>query len=89
MINGRQQRSSAYTVKTPNKGQAPILSSGFTLVFIGRQAGMNLREMLLTQCRVLVGVLNPSPLNICPKCPPQAAHVISVRLPSGLASVEN
>ena len=82
-----QQPSSVYTVKTPNKGQALILLSGFTLVLIccqaSSEAGMNLREMLLTQCRVLVGVLNPSPLNICPKCPPQAAHVISVRLPSG------
>jgi len=49
-----QQPSSVYTVKTPNKGQALILLSGFTLVLIccqaSSEAGMNLREMLLTQC---------------------------------------
>jgi hypothetical protein len=44
---------------------------------------MNLSEILLTQCRSSVGVLNPSPLKTCPKCPPQAAQVISIRLPSG------
>ncbi len=26
----------------------------------------------------LLGVLNPSPLKTCPKCPPHAVHVISV-----------
>ena len=39
--------------------------------------------MLLTQWRSSVGVLKPSPLNTWPKCPPQAAQVISVLLPSG------
>lgn len=39
--------------------------------------------MLLTQCRSSVGVGNPSPLNTWPRCPPQAAHVISILLPSG------
>lgn len=40
-------------------------------------------ETLLTQWRSSVGVLKPSPLNTCPKCPPQDAHVISTLLPSG------
>lgn len=47
------------------------------------EGGVNLTEMLLTQCRSSVGVLNPSPLNTWPRCPPQAAQVISVLLPSG------
>lgn len=47
--------------------------------------GMNLTETLLTQWRSSVGTLNPSPLNTWPKCPPHAAHVISVLLPSGSA----
>ena len=46
-------------------------------------AGTNLTETLLTQCLSSVGVLNPSPLKTWPKCPPHAAHVISVLLPSG------
>lgn len=46
-------------------------------------AGTNLTETLLTQCRSSVGVWNPSPLKTWPKCPPQAAQVISVLLPSG------
>lgn len=45
--------------------------------------GINLTETLLTQWRSSVGVEKPSPLKTCPKCPPQAAHVISVLLPSG------
>lgn len=47
--------------------------------------GANLRETLLTQCRSSVGVGKPSPLKTCPRCPPQAAHVISILLPSGSA----
>nr|WVD56317.1 methioninesulfoxide reductase [Botrytis cinerea]WVD56318.1 methioninesulfoxide reductase [Botrytis cinerea] len=34
---------------------------------------------LLTQCLSSVGVLKPSPLNTCPKWPPQFEHTISVR----------
>lgn len=49
----------------------------------GTSAGINLIETLLTQWRSSVGVLNPSPLKTWPKWPPQAAHVISVLLPSG------
>ena len=45
-------------------------------------AGMNFKEMLLTQCLSFVGVGNPSPLKTWPKCPPHAAHVISIRYPS-------
>lgn len=44
--------------------------------------GANLIEMLLTQWRSSVGVLKPSPLNTCPRWPPHAVQVISVRLPS-------
>lgn len=39
---------------------------------------VNLKLTLLTQCRSSVGVLYPSPLNTCPKCPPQLLHTISV-----------
>jgi len=48
-----------------------------------QRAGLNFIETLLTQWRSSVGVLNPSPLNTWPRCPPQAAQVISVLLPSG------
>lgn len=40
-------------------------------------------EIEFTQCLSSVGVLKPSPLNTCPRCPPQAVQVISTRLPSG------
>lgn len=46
-------------------------------------AGVNLSEILFTQWRSSVGVRKPSPLNTCPRCPPQAAHVISTLIPSG------
>lgn len=46
-------------------------------------ARVNFIETLFTQWRSSVGVLNPSPLKTWPKCPPQAAQVISVLLPSG------
>ena len=39
---------------------------------------VNLKLTLLTQCLSSVGVLYPSPLNTCPKCPPQLLHTISV-----------
>ena len=38
-------------------------------------------EMEFTQCRVFFGV-KPSPWKTCPRCAPQEAQVISVRLPS-------
>lgn len=44
---------------------------------------MNLIETLFTQWRSSVGVLKPSPLNTWPRCPPQAAQVISTLRPSG------
>lgn len=44
---------------------------------------LNFSDMLLTQCRSSVGVRNPSPLKTWPRCPPQAAHVISTLRPSG------
>src|SRR5690606_10615302 len=44
--------------------------------------GTNYIEMELTQCLVFF-VVNPSPKNTCPRCPPQLAHTISVRMPSG------
>lgn len=42
-------------------------------------SSVNLKLMLLTQCLSSVGVGYPSPLNTCPKCPPQLAQTISVR----------
>lgn len=39
----------------------------------------NRKLTLLTQCRSSVGVGYPSPLNTCPKWPPQLLHTISVR----------
>lgn len=42
---------------------------------------------LLTQCRSSVGVAYPSPLNTCPKWPPQLLHTISVRSIPNVLSV--
>lgn len=47
--------------------------------------GVNLSDTLLTQWRSSVGVRKPSPLKTWPRCPPQAAHVISILRPSGSA----
>ena len=44
-------------------------------------AGTKTSEIELTQCRVSLRV-RPSPKKTCPRCPPQFAQTISVRLPS-------
>jgi len=41
-------------------------------------SGENFILTLLTQCLSSVGLLYPSPLNTCPKWPPQFEHTISV-----------
>lgn len=41
-------------------------------------SSVNLKLTLFTQCLSSVGVGYPSPLNTCPKCPPQLLHTISV-----------
>lgn len=41
-------------------------------------SSLNFSEIELTQCLSSVGVSKPSPLNTCPRCPPQAVQVISV-----------
>ena len=41
--------------------------------------GTNLSTVPLMQYLLSVGVSNPSPLNTCPKCPPQEEHNTSVR----------
>lgn len=37
-------------------------------------------EIYCARAVCLLGVGNPSPLNTCPKCPPQAVQTISVRV---------
>ena len=43
-------------------------------------SGLKLMLTLFTQCLSSFGVSNFSPLKICPKWPPQFAHIISVRI---------
>ena len=45
-------------------------------------SGLKLMLTLFTQCLASVGVPSFSPIKICPKWPPQFAHIISVRDPS-------
>lgn len=42
-------------------------------------SSVNRKLTLFTQCLSSVGVGYPSPLNTCPRCPPQLLHTISVR----------
>lgn len=46
--------------------------------FAFASSSVNRKLTLFTQCLSSVGVGYPSPLNTCPKCPPQLLHTISV-----------
>lgn len=63
-----------YTEKTP---YSPSTHTPFQ--FPWPSSSLNRKLTLFTQCLSSVGVGYPSPLNTCPKCPPQLLHTISVR----------
>src|ERR1700733_1661540 len=63
--------------KSPPSSQA--FDSGFlSSPFTTGSFSLNFKLMLFTQCLSSVGVLYPSPLNTCPRCPPQLLQTISV-----------
>ena len=95
----RQSTSISYTSSIFNLAIQPPPPSGITphhyallspLFFASStisSPGANFMLTLLTQCLSSVGVAYPSPLNTCPRWPPQFEHTISVRCIPNVLSV--
>ena len=64
-----------YTPPKRHYTHAQYSPTNYTFAF---SSSVNRKLTLFTQCLSSVGVGYPSPLNTCPKCPPQLLHTISV-----------